>query len=146
VGRRAIDCAVVELAAQNAKLDDLEEIGRYISEMEANTQDVEAWYAADLMGFHLALAKASHNQTLLEICKTLIQRVRQEYTPLVENTMDNFSEENMRAAVQTAKEVYRCIKARDPKGASFALNEHLSIILEHESMIKAENSLNSDNL
>ncbi len=146
VGRRAIECAVVELAAQNAKLDNLNEIRQYISKMENGTKDVEAWYDADLMGFHLALAKASQNQTLLEICKTLIQRVRQEYTPLMKNTLDNVSEENLRAAVQTAKEVYQRIKDRDPKGASFALKEHLSIVLKHEHIRKTEDSFNGDNL
>ena len=139
VGRRAIECAIVELAAQNAKLDNLEEIRRHIDEMEANFENVEAWYDAELLGFHLALARASQNQTLMEISKTLIQRVRQEYTPLLKNSLDNLSEENMRSAVQTAKEVYQRIKARDPKGASFALNEHLSIVLEHERIKKVEN-------
>jgi len=139
VGRRTIECAIVELAAQNAKLDNLNEIRHYISQMGTRTKDVEAWYDADLMGFHLALAKASQNQTLLEICKTLIQRVRHEYTPLMKNELDNVSEENLERAVQTAQEVYDLIKARDPKGASFALKEHLSIVLDHERMKKTEN-------
>jgi GntR family transcriptional repressor for pyruvate dehydrogenase complex len=139
VGRRAIECAIVELAAQNAKLDNLEEIRHFIDEMEANADNAEAWYDAELMGFHLALARASQNQTLMEISKTLIQRVRREYTPLLKNALDNVSEENLRAAVQTAKEVYQRIKARDPRGASFALSEHLSIVLEHERIKKTEN-------
>ena len=139
VGRRVIECAIVELAAQNAKLDNLEEIRRHIDEMEASAENVEAWYDSELLGFHLALASASQNQTLMEISKTLIHRVRQEYTPLLKNSLDNVSEENMRAAVRTAKEVYQRIKARDPKGASFALNEHLSIVLGHERIKKVEN-------
>ncbi len=138
VGRRAIECAIVELAAQNAKLENLEEIRGYISAMETHAKDVEAWYDADLNGFHLALAKASQNQTLMEIAKTIIQRVRQEYTPLMKNSLDNVTEENINAAVQTAKAVYHCIKNRDPKGASFALKEHLSIVLEHERIKKTE--------
>lgn len=136
VGRRAIECAVVELAAQNAKLENLEEIRRHIDQMEASVKDVEGWYDADLMGFHFAIAKASQNQTLMEICKTLIQSIRQEYTPLMKNALDNVTEENLLAAVKTAKEVYKSIKARDPKGASFALNEHLSIVLEHKRLKK----------
>ena len=146
VGRQAIECAIVELAAQNAKLDNLDEIRHYIHDMETNTKDIEAWYDADLLGFHLAVAKASQNQTLLEICKTLIQRVRQEYTPLMKNELDNVSEENLRAAVKTANEVYKHIKARDPKGASFALKEHLSIILDHERMKKTENLYENNNM
>jgi GntR family transcriptional repressor for pyruvate dehydrogenase complex len=146
VGRRTIECAIVELAAQNAKLDNLDEIRHHISEMETSTKDVEAWYDADLMGFHLALAKASQNQTLLEICKTLIQRVRQEFTPLMKNELDNVSEENLRIAVQTANQVYEHIKARDPKGASFALKEHLSIVLSHERIKKTENLIESNNI
>ncbi len=139
VGRQAIECAAVELAAQNAKLENLEEIRHSIDEMEKNAGNWEAWYDADMMGFHMAISRASQNQTLMEICKALIQRVRQEYTPQMKISMDNFSEENFLAAVQTAKEVYHHIKARDPKGASFALKEHLSIVMEHERMKKTEN-------
>ncbi len=138
VGRQAIECAAAELAAQNAKLENLEEIRNGIDEMEKNAGDWEAWYDADLMGFHLTVARASRNQTLMEVCKTLIQRVRQEFTPQMMISLDNFSEENFLAALQTAREVYQHIKARDPKGASFALKEHLSIVLEHERLKKTE--------
>ncbi len=145
VGRRAIECAIVELAAQNAKLDNLEEIRRHIEDMESYSGNLEDWYDSELTGFHLALARASQNKTLLEISKTLIQRVRQEYTPLMNYAMDNVSEESRKASIQTAKVVYERIRDRDPKGASFALNEHLSIVLEHEQIKKTENGFDRNN-
>jgi GntR family transcriptional repressor for pyruvate dehydrogenase complex len=129
IGRKTIECAIVELAAQNAKLNNLEEIRHSIDEMEINAGNAEAWFDAELMGFHSALAKASQNQTLLQISKALTQRIRHEYLPLLKNAPGGVSEENIQAAVKTAKEVYRFIKARDPKGASFALDEHMSIVL-----------------
>ena len=145
-GRLAIECAVAEMAAEFAQEENLEEIRQCVENMETFIEkgDVEAWYDADLMGFHLALAKASQNQTLLEVCKTINRRIYQEYTPLMKNTLDNVTEENLKKAVATARVVYQRIKARDPKGASFAIRTHLSIVLEHDRIKKTDHPLNGD--
>lgn len=140
-GRLVIECAVVELAAELAKKDDLEEIKRCIDEMEASVGDMEAWYDADLLGFHVSIAKATNNQTLVEVCKTLCRRVRDEHITLMTQALDHYTEENCRQAVKAARVVYQRIKAGDSKGASFALRQHLSIVLDHERVKKMDNFL-----
>ena len=142
-GRTAIECSTAEMAAQFAKEENLAEINHYLTAMETlmeDMEDIEAWYDADLMGFHVAVAKATNNQTLVEVCKTLNRRIRQEYTSLMSNALDNVTEENLKAAVSSAKVVYQRIKARDPKGARFAMQRHLSIVLEHEKIKKTSDA------
>jgi GntR family transcriptional repressor for pyruvate dehydrogenase complex len=137
-GRLVIECASVELAAELAKKEDLEEIKRCIEAMEASIGDMEAWYDADLLGFHVSLAKASHNLTLVEVVKTLCRRVRDEHVTLMTQALDHYTVENCRRAVQSAKVVYSRVKAGDSKGASFALRQHLSIVLDHEHVQKSD--------
>ena len=140
-GRLVIECAIVEMAAALAKEEDLEEIKRCIDEMETKVGDMEGWYDADLLGFHVAIAKATNNKTLVEVCKTLSRRIRDEFTTLMTGSLDHFTEENCRQAVKSAKVVYQRIKANDPKGASFALRQHLSIVLDHERLKKTDSYL-----
>ena len=136
--RLVIECAVAEMAAELAKEDDLEEIKRCIDAMDASVGDMEAWYDADLLGFHVSIAKATQNQTLVEVCKTLCRRVRDEHITLMTQALDHYTEENCRRAVQAARVVYQRIKAGDSKGASFALRQHLAIILDHEHVKKSD--------
>ncbi|MGD8975774.1 MAG: GntR family transcriptional regulator [Desulfobacterales bacterium] len=135
-GRLVIECAVAQRAAEFAKRKNLDELKRYIEAMRNSLDDVEAWYDADLLGFHVAVAKASQNQTLVEVTKIINRRIRDEYTPLMKNALDNVTEENLKTAIRTAEVVYKRIKTMDPKGASFAMRRHLSIVTEHERIKK----------
>lgn len=140
-GRLVIECAIVEMAAELAEAEDLAEIERCIDAMEASVGDMEAWYDADLLCFHVSIAKATHNQTLVEVSKTLCRRVRDEHITLMTQALNHYTEENCRQAVQAARVVYQRIKAGDSKGASFALRQHLSIVLDHERVKKSDSFL-----
>lgn len=144
--RLVIECATAEMAAELAKEDDIEEIKSCIDVMEACIGDMEAWYDADLLGFHVSIAKATHNQTLVEVCKTLCRRVRDEHITLMTKALDHYTEQNCRQAVKSARVVYQRIKAGDSKGASFALRQHLSIVLDHDRLKKSDSFLINEKL
>lgn len=140
--RLVIECAIAEMAAQLAKDDDLTEIERCIDAMEASVGDMEAWYDADLLGFHVSIARATGNQTLVEVIKTLCRRVRDEHITLMTQALDHYTEKNCRRAVKSARVVYQRIKAGDAKGASFAIRQHLGIVLDHERVKKSDSFFN----
>ncbi len=61
--RSAIEVALTELAAQQATPEDIERIWDALKAMEATVENEEAFVEADLE-FHLAVAKAGHNDLL----------------------------------------------------------------------------------
>ncbi len=61
--RSVIEVALTELAAQQATPDDIERIWDALKAMEATVENEEAFVEADLE-FHLAVAKAGHNDLL----------------------------------------------------------------------------------
>src|SRR5262249_8525810 len=70
--RLAIESATARLAAERARDPDLSEIEARLAAMRAAARDVQQWTAADL-GFHVAVAEASHNPFLATLLAPLVK-------------------------------------------------------------------------
>jgi DNA-binding FadR family transcriptional regulator len=68
--RQAIEPATVELAARNAKPEDVEKIAAAYQQLEASVNDEAAWAIADL-AFHESIVAAAHNEFLAYIVRAL---------------------------------------------------------------------------
>jgi DNA-binding FadR family transcriptional regulator len=116
--RVAVETATATLAATRANEHDLEQIALRLEEMRAERADVERWTAADL-GFHLAVASASHNPFLSTLLAPLVKVIERA----IEESFG--SPEAVEAGLRAHEKISERIHARDASGAAEAMREHL---------------------
>lgn len=116
----AIEGMAAELAAQHRTEEDLRKMADAIEEAESLIDDPVAFTEASL-GFHLAVAEASHNRALVALLRALRYVV--------------WPSDNKRATAEIAqrvqrahRNVYDTIASRDGAGARKAMGEHLGVI------------------
>ena len=114
----AIEGMAAELAAEHRTDDDLKRMAAAMERASSLVDDPVAFTEASL-GFHLAVAEASHNRALVALLRALRYVV--------------WPSENKRATVVVAarvqkahRTIYEKIEARDGAGARKAMNHHLS--------------------
>ncbi len=118
--RRIIEVELAGLAAQRATDEDIAMIKGDVTQLEASQDDGPAFVRIDL-DFHLAIARAAHNQVMFHILETLQQVVRA--------WMDKVTEEYFEGRPQPAfaehAAVAEAIAARDEPQARQAMRGHL---------------------
>ena len=117
--RTAIESTTARLAAQRASAQDLELIETRLEEMLAERAGLEGWTAADV-GFHLAVAQASHNPFLLTLLTPL--------TKVIEGAITESFRigEAVEAGLRAHEHIWERIRAQDATGAEEAMREHLA--------------------
>lgn len=116
--RRILEIEIAGLAALQATEDDVEELRRFVTEMELAEDDAEAFAARDA-DFHQALAKITRNPllvVLLDSIRDLMQEVRllvTRYPGLPQQVMPDH------------RKILERVIAKDPSGARQAMQEHL---------------------
>jgi GntR family transcriptional regulator, transcriptional repressor for pyruvate dehydrogenase complex len=117
--RIAIETATARLAAVRATEHDLEQIAARLEAMRSEQADVRRWTAADL-GFHLAVAGASHNPFLSTLLAPLVKVIER-------GIIESFrSRAAVEAGLRAHSAVWERIRARDEAGAENAMREHLA--------------------
>ncbi len=113
----AIEGMAAELAAQHRTKEDLARMAAAMKQASSLVDDPVAFTEASL-GFHLAVAEASHNRALVALLRALRYVV--------------WPSENKRATVEVAarvqkahRTIYEKIEARDGAGARKAMSHHL---------------------
>ncbi len=116
----AIEGMAAELAAEHRTDEDLERMAAAMERASSLVDDPVAFTEASL-GFHLAVAEASHNRALVALLRALRYVV--------------WPSENKRATVDVAarvqkahRTIYEKIEARDGAGARKAMSQHLGDI------------------
>lgn len=135
--RRAIEPATAVLAARHATEADLNAIRQAFQQMEASTEDEDAWADADL-AFHASIVAASHNDLLAYIVRALRKPLhsRRRLTvpmPRLIDEEDRVAEPYESAIEETLsrhKAVLDAIEARDESAAEAASSVLLSRIAE----------------
>lgn len=126
----AIEGMAAELAAEQRTDEDLERMAAAMEQASSLADDPVAFTEASL-GFHLAVAEASHNRAL----SALLRALRYVVWP----------SENKRARVEVAARVqkahltiYEKIQARDGAGAKKAMSHHLGGIRDSKHRRQTE--------
>ena len=116
--RLAIETATARLAAARATAHDRAEIAGQLEEMRSQRGDLRRWTAADL-GFHLAVARASHNPFLSTLLAPLVKVIER-------GIIESFrSRAAVAAGLRAHEDLWRAIEARDAAGAEEAMRVHL---------------------
>ena len=120
--RRINEVAIVKFACQRATDEDLERIAAAMVRLEENPNDP----MADV-GFHDALAVASHNMMLaatIHLVNSMIAEVRKLF----------FKKPNyIRLSQESHRAIFEAVKARDEALAQQEMNLHLDIVEEFSS-------------
>jgi GntR family transcriptional repressor for pyruvate dehydrogenase complex len=121
--RELLESKSAELAATRASKQELQEIYQAVQRIGRSGDDVSRFFDADLE-FHLALAKASGNQTIFEMIKALIEKVlsyqkhfRATSTPEVRES-----------TYKTAGRLLTCLKQGQGQEAAAEMLNHLNLV------------------
>ncbi len=116
----AIEGMAAELAAEHRTKEDLARMAAAMEQASSLADDPVAFTEASL-GFHLAVAEASHNRAL----SALLRALRYVVWP----SENNRATVEVAARVQKAhRTIYEKIEARDGAGARKAMSQHLGDI------------------
>lgn len=117
IARRLFEPQVAQVAGFVANAHDLHELERIIELQRVHAEDDERLRELDA-SFHLAIARATHNATVVAMLHTLLQRlqpVRRRVTPVIAQQL-----------LELHIETFEAIASRDPQTIADAMDRHLS--------------------
>ncbi|WLR51820.1 FadR/GntR family transcriptional regulator [Bacillus tianshenii] len=121
--RKILEVGAVEAAAERRTVEDLEAIKLALEEMGRASENEELGEKADL-AFHMAIAKASHNELLTslmnnvsEMMVTTMRETRRLWLYSKQATLERLHQEH--------HDIYHAIEAQDPKAAQQYMLNHL---------------------
>jgi len=118
--RRVLEPRVAQLAGFLATPDDLAELERIIEAQRQVADDTMSVRGLDA-SFHLAIARATHNATLVALMQTLQQRLKLARHPLP------LAEEG-RLTIEIHERTAHAIATRDPDLIEATMLEHLAVL------------------
>jgi GntR family transcriptional repressor for pyruvate dehydrogenase complex len=116
--RLAIESTTARLAAERATEHDLGQIAARLEAMRAARSDVEGWTASDL-GFHVAIARASHNPFLPTLLAPLVKVIEHGIAASFR------SRRAVKAGLEAHAQIFERIDAHDAPGSEEAMRQHL---------------------
>jgi GntR family transcriptional regulator, transcriptional repressor for pyruvate dehydrogenase complex len=123
VGRRVLECETAALAATARTDDDLRAMGNALGQLTEHKAILER-VKADL-GFHLAVAHASHNPVL----ETMFRAITGLTAELMLRSLSD--REVSRAGLPQHKDILEAIRNRDPEAARSLMRDHLGVAMDH---------------
>ena len=126
--RRLIEVELAGLAAELATAEEREAIRNCLEAMRTSQDRPERYSRADLE-FHLAIAKAGHNQLLYNLLHTL----RHILQALITTVVVDYDANHMPQSFKVHVPIDSAIRARDPKAARRAMAAHLDRLEERLS-------------
>lgn len=120
--RRLFEPRVAQLAGFLATPDDLDELERIIDAQREVADDTMRVRGLDA-SFHLAIARATHNVTLIGLMQTLQQRLKLARHPLP-------LAEEARLTIEIHERTLQAIGTRDPDLIETTMLEHLGVLEE----------------
>jgi GntR family transcriptional regulator, transcriptional repressor for pyruvate dehydrogenase complex len=119
IARRLFEPQVAQVAGFVATGRDLAELERIIELQRRETNDVSRLRELDA-SFHLALARATHNSTIVAMIHTLLQRLRPAPRP---ELTEADAQELLDVHIRTSE----AIASRDPARITAAMDDHLGL-------------------
>lgn len=121
--RELLESKSAELAATRASKEDLQQILEAVQRIGRSGDDVSRFFDADLE-FHLAVAKASGNQTIFEMIKALIEKVLSYH----KHFRATSSPEVRASTYKTACILLTCLKRGQGAEAAMEMRNHLNLV------------------
>lgn len=124
--RRIFETATAGLAAERATLEELDQIGSTLANMQErlNVQDSEKGEEYDA-AFHYAVAEATHNSLLTKLFKTVSEEFAKANS-VARRQLYHDNIQNAQRIIDQHSEIYTAIRARSPQAASEAMLAHLN--------------------
>jgi GntR family transcriptional repressor for pyruvate dehydrogenase complex len=120
--REILECNAVRLAARRAESKDLNRIQNALLKMKEARSDLQRFIDHDFQ-FHIAVARASQNQLILELMKRIVEKVHKEYDKFRPNDLFRRDE-----AVLTADQIVQFVAAGEGEKAASAMQKHLNLV------------------
>ncbi len=117
--RKVMEGEIAALAAERATTEEAEEIGFAVADLRAGVSDPTKALAAD-MRFHLAMAKAAHNEILFNAVQ-LLRNLMGQWLLLKLRMPDTSAR-----VLQQHEAIYAAIRHRDPARARVEMLQHLT--------------------
>jgi DNA-binding FadR family transcriptional regulator len=117
--RRVVEVELAGLAAERGTDAEIAAIAEKLTLMSASLHDAEAFARYDLE-FHLAVARAAHNQVLHHVLDTLRHVLRAWFVEVFPRRPDKTE------TIRNHEPILAAIRARDPIAARAAMSEHLA--------------------
>lgn len=120
--RRSIEQSSAREAAERRTEEDLQVISSAIGKFkQPSGKTVFSW--ENEIGFHLAIARASHNFLRLHTLKSIFDFAREFLEPVLHGYICN--DERINTVLRQHDGIYEMIKTQDPEGARKMMREHL---------------------
>ncbi len=126
--RRVLEVALAGFAAERASEAEVAAIASRLEAMRINQAKPDRYSRADL-DFHLAIAKAAHNQVLYNLLHTL----RHILGALIATTVIDYDANHMPQSYKVHVPIYEAIRGRNPNSAREAMAAHLDRLEERLS-------------
>jgi GntR family transcriptional repressor for pyruvate dehydrogenase complex len=120
--REIMECNAVRLAARRADLEDIDRIQSAFLKMKATMNDLNRFIEHDFE-FHIALARSTGNQLILEMMKRIVEKVHKEYDKFRPNAL--FKRD---LAVVTAEQIADFVANGEGEKAAASMQEHLNLV------------------
>ena len=120
--REILECNAVRLAARRADAEDIGRIQTAFSKMKETRRDLKRFIDHDFQ-FHIALARASQNQLILEMMKRIVEKIHREYDKFRPNALFQRDE-----AVLTAEQIVEFVARGEGRKAASAMQKHLKLV------------------
>ena len=120
--REILECNAVRLAARRADANDIDQVKQALIKMKQTVDDRRCFTGHDF-DFHIALARASCNEMILEMMKLIVNKVHNQYV--------RFKHEDLFApdeAVATAERIVLSVEQGEGDKAAGFMHDHLNLV------------------
>jgi GntR family transcriptional regulator, transcriptional repressor for pyruvate dehydrogenase complex len=125
--RRALEVGVAGLAAERANDEQIATIAEEITGMFAALDDPQTFLIHDIR-FHRSVAEASGNPILGSLVEMVSALFYEQRRKTAQHGRD------LKESAHLHRAIYHAIRAHDPKRASAAMNEHLSVAQQAQAL------------
>ena len=120
--RVILECNAVKLAAQRASSQDIQRINQALERMQACQSEIKKFYDPDFE-FHVAIAEATHNETISEMLKLIIEKSHEYFQKFMSDRLCPPEQ-----AIVTAQRIVDCLRIGDGQKASDYMKAHLGLV------------------
>jgi GntR family transcriptional repressor for pyruvate dehydrogenase complex len=125
--RRALEVGVAGLAAERANDEQIATIAEEITGMFAALDDPQTFLIHDIR-FHRSVAEASGNPILASLVEMVSALFYEQRRKTAQHGRD------LKESAHLHRAIYHAIRAHDPKRASAAMSEHLSVAQQSQAL------------
>lgn len=122
--RLIFEPGVVRLATERASNEEIDEILMFQKKGEALAKNGDDYTSAD-EGFHLAIAKAAHNEVMERFIPSIHESISEIHAIYPSSLSDWWKVKMQNNFIESHIEISKFIILRDPDGASLAMRYHM---------------------